>query len=135
MVPLTGGVHGALGDLLDVLEELGLGGARVAQEQHVDVAAQAVRPRRVLLLAAEQRQRDAGLDVQVPVDGRRDGLADPLACAGSRSWESLGLAPRGCETHNVLGAACSRPRKLSGFKLSSTSWQSPDSLQCRSNFK
>jgi len=97
---LTSSVHGALGDLLNIFEELGLGGARVPQEQHVDVAAQAVRSGRVLLLAAEQRQRDAGLDVQVAVDGWRDGLADPLACADLCLWLSCGREAR-CATSNV----------------------------------
>ena len=48
--PCTCGVHGALGSLLDVLQELGLGGARVPQQQHVDVAAQPVGACRRLLL-------------------------------------------------------------------------------------
>jgi len=49
-VKLTGGVDGALGCLLDVLKELRLGGAGVAQQQHVDVAAQPVRAAWGLLL-------------------------------------------------------------------------------------
>lgn len=77
----TSGVDGALRDFLDVLEELGFGDARVSQQQHVDVATQAVRAGGVLLLAAKQRQCDGRLDVAVPVDRRRDALADALGCA------------------------------------------------------
>ena len=51
----TCGVHGALRRLLDVLEELRLGGARVTQQQHVDVATQPVGPAWRLLLQTSHR--------------------------------------------------------------------------------
>ncbi len=76
----TCGVHRALRDLLHILQELRLGGPRVAQQQQVDIAAQAVRAAGVLGLAAEEREGDAHLDVGVPVDAGRDALADALAC-------------------------------------------------------
>ena len=76
----TRGVHRALGDLLNVLEELGLGSAGVAQQEHVDVAPEAVGTGGVLLLATKQRQGYAGLNVEVAVDGGRYALEDALAC-------------------------------------------------------
>ena len=59
----TCGVHSALGNLLGVLEELGFGGSWVSEQQHVDVATQAMTACGVLLLAAKQGQRNASLDI------------------------------------------------------------------------
>ena len=73
-------VHRALGDLLNVLEKLGLGSAGVPQQEHVDIAPEAVGAGGVLLLATKQRKRDAGLDVEVAVDRGRYALEDALAC-------------------------------------------------------
>ena len=53
-------VHGALRCLLNIFEELRLGGARVTQQQHVDVATQPVRPARRLFLHTSGRQDDGG---------------------------------------------------------------------------
>ena len=78
------GVHRALCNLLNVLEELGLRCAGVAQQEHVDVASEAVGAGGVLLLAAKQRQSNARLDVQVSIDGGRYTLEDALACAKTR---------------------------------------------------
>ncbi len=92
---LACGVHRALRDLLNVLEELGLGRAGVAQQEHVDVAPEAVGAGGMLLLAAKQRQRDARLDVEVAIDGGRYALEDALACmiciahAERDIWHSL----------------------------------------------
>ena len=77
----TSGVDGAGGQLLGVLQELGLCCARVAQQQHVDVPPQAVRAGRCLLQPPEERQRDARLDVGVAVDAGGNAFADALACA------------------------------------------------------
>jgi hypothetical protein len=63
----AGGVHRALRRLLHVLEELTFGGARVAQHQHIDVAANGVLVHQ-LWLAAEHGQRHAHLHVVVPVN-------------------------------------------------------------------
>ena len=70
--------HRPMRSLLDVLEELRFRGSWVAQQQHVDVPAYAHLPLHVLRDAAEERERDGGLDVLVPVDRRRDGLDDTL---------------------------------------------------------
>ena len=86
-------VHRALRNLLDVLEELGLGSAGVAQQEHVDVAPEAVGAGGVLLLAPKQRQRDARLNVEVTVDGGRYALKHALACDKTRAarWACTGL--------------------------------------------
>ena len=73
---MPGWVLGALYD--DVLEHLRLGRARVAEEQHVDVSANAVLVLNVLLLSAEHGHRHRRLDVLVPVDRRGQALNDPL---------------------------------------------------------
>jgi hypothetical protein len=75
---LARGVDAAGGGLLDVLEDLGLGRARVAEDEDVDVAADAVLLVDVLLAPAEHGQRHRHLDVPVAVDGGGDGLDDAL---------------------------------------------------------
>mmetsp|Transcript_31221 Transcript_31221/g.70703 ORF Transcript_31221/g.70703 Transcript_31221/m.70703 type:complete len:434 (+) Transcript_31221:1091-2392(+) len=76
---LPGGVDGPGEGLLHVLEELRLGQARVAHDQDVDVAADAVLPGALLPAAAHHRHGDGRLNVTHPEDGRRDGGDDALA--------------------------------------------------------
>jgi hypothetical protein len=61
-----------VGRFLHVLEELGLGRARVTAQQHVDVTAQLVLATRVLGLTTEEQQCNGTLDVLVAVDGGRN---------------------------------------------------------------
>lgn len=65
---LSSGKHGTVGSLLDVLEELGLGGSGVSEEEHVDVSPQPVLALDVLGLSSKKGQRNAGLDVLVPIN-------------------------------------------------------------------
>ena len=74
---LAGGVHAPPRGFLHVLQKLRLGDAGVAEQKHVYVAAKLGFAFDELFLATEQRQRDAGFDVVVAVDARRDGLDDP----------------------------------------------------------
>ena len=76
---LPGGKHRTGGGLFHVLEELGLGRTRVTQQEHVNVATDAVLAPDILGHAAEQAQRDGRLDILMPVDARRDALDDALA--------------------------------------------------------
>ena len=69
-------VHRARRDLLGVLEELALGGARVAEQQHVDVAADAVLVVDVLRHAAKERERDGHLGRAAAVQARRERAHD-----------------------------------------------------------
>ena len=73
---LTGRVDGPVRRLLHILEELRLGRARVAAQQHVDVAAELVLAARVLGLTAEEEESDGALDALVAVDGRSDAGED-----------------------------------------------------------
>mmetsp|Transcript_9781 Transcript_9781/g.34429 ORF Transcript_9781/g.34429 Transcript_9781/m.34429 type:complete len:583 (-) Transcript_9781:609-2357(-) len=71
-------VDGARHDAAAILEQLRLCAPGVAEEEHVDVAADAVLPVDVLRAAAEHGQRERALDVLLTVDGRRDGGDDAL---------------------------------------------------------
>ena len=77
----TCGVDSPLGNLLRVLEELGLGSARVPEQQHVDVSTQAMAATGMLLLATKEGQGNAALDVEMAVDGGCDGIEDEGSCA------------------------------------------------------
>ena len=67
--------------LLRILEDLRLGGARIAQQQDVDVAAHAMHAAGACLFvtSTEQRQRHRGLYMAVAVYRRRDGADDAFA--------------------------------------------------------
>lgn len=68
--------------LADVLQALALGQPRVPQDEHVDVPADAVLPRRHLRDAAEHRRRERALHVRLAVDRRRDRLDDLVVDLG-----------------------------------------------------
>lgn len=76
---------GPLRRRLDVLEDLRLGGARVAEQEDVDVAADVVGAVGFFWDAAEEGEGDSGLDVGVAVDAGGDGgddLVDDVGVAG-----------------------------------------------------
>eukprot|EP00960_Hanusia_phi_P052506 761500-Hanusia_phi.AAC.2 len=64
--------------LLHVLEELGLGGTRIAEEEDVDVSADPVLARDVLRLPSEHGEGQGSLHVLVPEDGGCDTRHDLL---------------------------------------------------------
>ena len=112
---LTCCVHRALCNFLDVLEELGLGSAWVPKQEHVDIAPETMGTRRVLLLAAKQRQSNACFDIEVAIDGGRYALAHALSCSTPHShkywtpgsaWvanqEHLNVAPKAVGAGGVL---------------------------------
>ena len=84
----TCGVDSPLGYLLSVLEKLGLGSARVPKQQHVDIPAQPVAARRMLLLATKEGKSNPTFDVEVAVYGRRNGVEDERSCRHPRSADS-----------------------------------------------
>ena len=82
---LTGGEDGAVGGFLDIFQDLGFGGARVAEEEDVDIAADFVLALGFFGDAAEEGEGDGGFDVGVAVDGggdTGDDFVDDLGVAG-----------------------------------------------------
>mmetsp|Transcript_99618 Transcript_99618/g.171549 ORF Transcript_99618/g.171549 Transcript_99618/m.171549 type:complete len:419 (-) Transcript_99618:949-2205(-) len=73
--------NGAVGRLLHVLQELGLGAPGIPKQEDVDVPADLVLPglAHLLLLPRHQRQQEPELDVLMAVDGGSHGL-DQLLC-------------------------------------------------------
>lgn len=69
---LAGRKDGAMRRLLDVLQELALGGARVAEQEHIDVSANWVLSLDILCLSAKKGQCNGRLDVLVSVNARRN---------------------------------------------------------------
>ena len=67
-----------MGGLLDILEELRLGGTRIAQKEHVDVASNVRLALDVLRHATKEGECDRSLDVLMSVNGGRNGLDDTL---------------------------------------------------------
>ena len=65
---VTCGVNSSLRHFLNILEELGLGCSRVAQQQQVDVSTQPVFTTGMLLLAPKQSHGYTPLDVGMAVD-------------------------------------------------------------------
>jgi hypothetical protein len=76
--PLAGGVHRPRRDVADVRKELGLPGAGVPDEQHVEVTADPGAVREVFGDARKQLQRHREFGFFEPIDRGRDRADDPL---------------------------------------------------------
>mmetsp|Transcript_41672 Transcript_41672/g.79644 ORF Transcript_41672/g.79644 Transcript_41672/m.79644 type:complete len:490 (+) Transcript_41672:722-2191(+) len=81
---LPGGVHRDGRRLVHKLQELGLGGGRVPEQQHVDVPAQANAVRENLARAAKEQAGHRCLDVVHAEDGGRDSVSKLLDDVGLR---------------------------------------------------
>jgi len=79
---LSGGEYGSVGGLLDVLEELGLGGTRISEQEHIDVASKPVLALDVLWLPSKQGKGNASLDILMAINRGCNALDDLLADAG-----------------------------------------------------
>ena len=75
---LAGRKHGTVGGLFGVLQELTLGGTRIAEKENVDVSSETMLAVDIFGYTAEEGEGDGSFDVVVPVDRRRDGLEDTL---------------------------------------------------------
>lgn len=99
---LSGRVNNSVVDLLDVLEELRLGGTGVTEEEHVDVATNPMFLVHILGLASEHSQQKTFLDELMAVDGWSNGsnkaLGNVLLAASITDFVLLLIG----QLHNIL---------------------------------
>ena len=69
---LTSCVNRPEKNLLDALEELGFGDARISEQQDVDISSDAMRALDYSFHASEHGHRECAFDVVMPVDGWRN---------------------------------------------------------------